>query len=356
VTAPWVLDAYRPGDEAGINALFERVFGTPRSVQEWRWKFLEGPDAERPVIRLARSGGRIVGQYAVVFTRFLCGGRVVRFAQPVDNMIHPGWRGGLGRSRMQRALFQAAEGDGRARTAVGYGFPGREHYRVGKKLLGYEDLASIDVRFRWLTRARHVRRLLGEGGAARAAGRIHARVHEVWLRLRARGLPEAAVRRVPAFDARFDSLWARASGSFGVIAVRDRAYLTWRYGRRPGAPYAILALERGGALAGYAVLAVREHGGVRRGRVADLLCLPEAGLAERLVQGALAHFLRAGCDLAECWSLPGSAYGGLAARYFPRVGPEPVRAVFRIYDPAVDASVVRDPARWHLTLGDSDGV
>jgi hypothetical protein len=353
----WEVRKYRPGDEAGINDLYERVFGTRRSLEEWRWKFLQGPLEKPSLIYLAHDGNRIVGQYAVLFSRFLFGGREVRAAQPVDNMIDPACRQGLGRSRMEQTLYREIGNDPLQEvTALGYGFPNREHYRVGKKLLEYRDLGPVHVRLRSLTVTRHLRRVLGHGRTVRALGRAHAGLHRRRLRFRAQRLPTGiGVRRLPAFDDRFDRLWARASPPFGALAVRDRRALQWRYGSRPSTEYTILALEKGRDLLGYAVLA-RRQGAVKFGRLADILCLPGPDLVESLLLHALEDLLEEGCDMAECWSPENGPYEELLRRYFPRRLPEPVRAVTRVYDPTLDPSLGSDLSRWHLTLGDADGV
>jgi len=352
----WKVRKYRPGDEDGINELYRRAFGAPRSPQEWRWKFQEAPAEPPSLIYLAVDGHRIVGQYAVLFFRFLAGGRPVLAAQPADNMIDPDWRRGLGRSRMQRALYRAIQEDPlRAVTAFGYGFPNREHYRIGRKFLEYRDLGPVEVRHRSLTWARHVRRLVGEGRPSRVWGRVEARVRGRLLRFGHPPLNGVRVTRLERFDDRFDRLWDRVSGAFEVAAVRDRRFLQWRYGSRPACTYTILALERGPSLLGYAIVAVRA-GPVRFGRVADILCLPGRGLAERLLLSALEFFLEAGCDLAECWSPSGGVYQEVFSRFFPRRIPEPVRAVWKRYDPGLEPSLFSCLSRWHVTLGDADGV
>ena len=356
----WTVRRYREGDEVGINDLFCRVFEVDRSLDAWRWKFLDDSAGRHAIIQVAHDGDRIVGQYAALGARFHCGRREIIAAQPVDNMIDPEYRQGLGRSRMQRTMFR--EGLAAAReegVVVAYGFPNRQAYRVGKKLLGYRDLGPIEVRLRSLTWARHVRRLVGDGRIAGAAGRVHAGLHRLWLRLRRPALHGAVIRRVSDFDDRVDRLWAEASPSWGVLAVRDRRFLSWRYGKRPGSPYTILLLERGDDLLGYTVLALRE-GPVRIGLVADIFSLPGAGIAERLVVASLEHLLDAGADLAECWSPTGGRYQAVLRQYFPRLNPEPIRAVYQVFDESLEEpleeEILSDIAAWHLTMGDADGV
>jgi len=356
LSGSWQIRRYREGDEAGINDLFRRIFKVDRSLEEWRWKFRDEERQHLSLIHLAYDGKRIVGQYAALGARFKCGAGEVVAVQPVDNMIDPDSRQGLGKARMQRAMFQDGLAAGKAAGfAMAYGFPNREAYRVGKKVLGYRDLGSIEVRLRSLTWARHVRRLMGDGQVARIVGRIQAWIQRRWLRFHSPGLDGATVRCTRDFDERLDHLWTEASRSFGVLAVRDRAYLRWRYGKRPGSHYTILLLERGGVLLGYTVLAMRE-GRVRIGCVVDIFSLPGEGIAEKLVLASLEHLLDERADLAESWSQAGGRYEEALRAYFPRRSPEPVHVVCQILDETLDERFVSDFSNWHLTMGDADGV
>ena len=377
--ATWHLRRYREGDESGINDLFRIVFQRERSQEEWRWKFKEGPLRDFRFIHLAQAGERIVGQLAAMVVRFQCQGREALAVQVVDNMIDPAFRGGFSKSRMQRTLFSDCEGAIRAAgIALGFGFPNREAYRIGIRLLGYRDLGTVDVRSCPLSWVGRTRRLLGDGRFARGVGRLQAAARSLLHGSRTPLLAGALVRRATSFDESFDRLWKRLSSSFAMAVVRDRQFLQWRYREKPGTRYTILTLEREGELLGYAVLAVRRSSvsldrglpdsnrGSRRlhllprpprtGLVADILCLPLAGAVEELLRGSLRFFLEAGMDQAECWSPQGGRYEEAIRTFFPRTLPEPVRAVCKIYDPAIDERVATQISQWHITLGDSDGV
>lgn len=89
-----------------------------------------------------------------------------------------------------------------------------------------------------------------------------------------RGKLHSPLRRLDKFDERFDSLWQKISaGPPRLRAVRTRAMLDWRFrAELRERRIAILAIERGATLAGYAVL-VRRAGselGMNLYDVADL--------------------------------------------------------------------------------------
>ena len=101
MSSKWQIRRYKDGDEAKINELFRVVFNVDRSLDEWKWKFREGPLGHLSSIHLAYDGERIVGQYAVVAAKFKCGDREVVAVQPVDNMIDPEYRQGHRRHAVQ---------------------------------------------------------------------------------------------------------------------------------------------------------------------------------------------------------------------------------------------------------------
>jgi len=84
------------------------------------------------------------------------------------------------------------------------------------------------------------------------------RVRDI-LRGSGRGKLSMPVRRIAAFDDRFDALWTRiAAGPSRFRAVRTRAVLHWKFhGELADGRAVILAAERRGELSGYIVLVRR---------------------------------------------------------------------------------------------------
>ena len=86
---------YQEEDEEQILRLRERVFGDLDPVRmktsTWRWQFRYNPAGEA-FCALAEDHGRIIGQYAVIPTRFSVQGKETLFALSCDTMIHPDYR------------------------------------------------------------------------------------------------------------------------------------------------------------------------------------------------------------------------------------------------------------------------
>ncbi len=79
------------------------------------------------------------------------------------------------------------------------------------------------------------------------------------------------VETVSAFSPEFTAFWNVAARDYDAIAVRDEAFLTWRFMRCPKKEYIVLAARRDGKLAGYAVLSETTRDGVKTGSIVDLL-------------------------------------------------------------------------------------
>jgi hypothetical protein len=325
------------------------------------WKYFQNP-AGRIYGQCAEIAGRPAAYYGNTPVRLKIGDQVVVAAQAVDAMVAPeARRRGLFVTLARETYRQMDE----AGVALTYAFPNPVSLVAFVERLGWAPVGEVP---------RYVR-VLDAQGAARAAGRVGPAgwLYARWLGALSRpglrreaalasGLP---VRVVETPDERFDGLWAEASRSFPIAVVRDAAYLRWRYVEHPAAPYLVLAAERGGRLAGFAVLSSRDAR--RAGVVAltELLVAPgdrEAGLA--LLAECVRRARQAGGAQLQCWLLPHHAFyrellerSGLVfrpARYAPGLIRYTTPHIIRAH-PA--GSLSPDPAlaeNWYLSAGDYD--
>src|SRR5262245_42298451 len=126
---------YRDGDAQALNDLFNRVFARARTLEHWRWKYLDAPAAHAETIAIAEVDGSIVGAYGGILVRFKVADSVLLAALAVDLGILPGRR--LGWTQM--ALFRAYNERIRALpVGLAFGFPNEVAYQVGKRLLGHK--------------------------------------------------------------------------------------------------------------------------------------------------------------------------------------------------------------------------
>lgn len=347
-----IVRKYRTGDEEEINRAYAENFES-RSLDEWRWKFQGNPEGFS-LITVAEADGKIVGQYANLVVRLQVGERIVLAFQGIDNFVQKDHRR-LG--SVQLSLLNAQPPLMKeAGAALAFGFPNEDAYLMGKYFLGYQDLFPLPIHFRRLTWRLAVQRRVPCLPAWILGCVTWVTAVVTRCALRRHRNPRIRVREVTGFDRRVDALWESARVSYPILTVRTQPYLTWRYIARPRNRYTILVAERDGALVGYVVLK-REAGG-DYAQIVDILSEPDEFVDRALVSAALRWCLDQGFAVVLCGMLEEDRVhrslvrcGFLRHRGFP-----PLRMSFGVFSADLDPAVVRDPRRWHLTLGDSDHV
>jgi len=323
---------YREGDEEGIVACFNDVFGdagddgrsSARDLASWRWAFADNPAGRR--VFVAEHAGRIVAQCAAWPMRALLDGRETVFGQGVDSMTHPEHRRGLKRPGLFVNTAQEffARYGGVEADAIHYGLPIEQAFKMGVTFLKYEVVRTQTV--------------LGLAGFE---------APDRW--------PEE-VERLDAFDEQLRWLFDRASGEFGAAIVRDAAHAEWRFSR-PGVAYERLGVrDADGILRGLAIY--------RRGHLAgldDVGCVcdwlvppdePEVGeLLERALRCLAARDGVAGlAQFVPDWS---HWFGWFQDRGW-RVHPSVYTMCIRTWSRPHGAAWMR--RHWWYTLADTDLV
>ncbi len=230
---PFVVRAYREGDEAGILALFRTSFQVDRSPERWRWEYRENPYGDLRITEAFAPDGSLVAHYAgypVFFVGEVAGApRRLAALQIGDTMTAAAFRH-LGRgptSLLGRSVRHFYARYCAGRIAFNYGFNTGNIQRFSMRFVRAERLEDCPYR------VREVGRPLPEPrGLARLGWRVE---------------------RIRHFDARFDELFARVRGAYGLLVERDARYLEWRYATCPGTEYFAYALFRFGRLAGWSV-------------------------------------------------------------------------------------------------------
>lgn len=258
-----------PGDEAALLRARAAAFRDvdPRRAERpaavWRWLRDANPAGRRAMIAVTPAG-EVVAQQAGLPRRVRVGEAVVTWTQVVDAFAVPGARRGLGKRgpfvRAAEAFAERWAGPGPDQDQVLYGVPTRAAYRVGKELLGFEVVRNLNL--------------------------LAAAPQD----LRPAAAPGIEVGEVGDVPEDLDRLFERAAQPFGAIAVRDRAFLAWRFGPEAAAAtgrrarIAVARRTASGEACGYAVAWAGELGGRAGTLVADWLVDPtvrEAGSALR---------------------------------------------------------------------------
>ncbi len=353
----FTIRGYREGDEVPIMKLRSLVFNDSKGMDWWIWQHKQNP-AGQAYINVAelQDEGKIIGHECYVPLRIKIGDSTGVIAVSVDNMVHPDYRG-LGVYKQVRK--KARELRHQNRFDFIYNFNNEIAYRInltmGTKLL-YEKaprwIKPLDIKKfiqRYFTKSRLVAHLFTPIG-------------NVVIKLSDRSGTSpihTKVREVKEIDDRFDDLWQQASFLHPIMLVRDRAYLDWRYVKKPDASYTIYISEQDGQLLGFIVLKVARNNGLQMGWIADVLThSKDTPAISDLIAKAIQHFKMVGADIISC-TLPLKTYltsslrrfGFLfASRWQRGINPITISPITSVYP----VSFLLNPNNWFITRGDSD--
>lgn len=131
-----------PSDYEQINALFNLTFGLNRSMEQFRWKFLETPwISNMPVAVVCTYEGALIGSYGLTPHRLLVDGKSIQAIQVLDVCVHPEyWRYGI-----NRAAFTFFWSEAQQFGEIAFGFPGQVYAEVGMLKLGHHRLTGINT-------------------------------------------------------------------------------------------------------------------------------------------------------------------------------------------------------------------
>jgi hypothetical protein len=318
----FILRPLLKGDAGGIRSLWRDVFNGEFPAALWRWKYLDNPYGAQMVICQEGDSGRIVGVYSGIPYRTWYCGRIVRFTQLMDIMVHPDNRRDGVFLKTANTFFSWYGPP--AGSVCLYGFPGELHFRIGRRLLRYRALAPRPA---YLTAS-----LSALGRRLRPfCGRIEP---------------------VTTADFSFDRLAAACHHRRQAMVVRDAAFVQWRFLDHPRCDYRIWAALpfRGGEWRGYGVFVVR----------ADTVCLVDLVLPPdaALLADFLARVARAQAgswpDRLVTWMPPGQSLAAGLMRVGMTLEAEPLGIIptVKIMDPGLRAEWLAD--QLHYTMADAD--
>jgi hypothetical protein len=261
------IRAATPEDAPGVRRLFERVFGTALSEEQWRWKFERDPDGWRAVVGVV--GGEIVGNYAGWGARFLLDREPRLLFSVGDVATDPAVRALGGRRGIYRAMTEAFYETIPRGVPFCYGFPNSRAERVSERIVGSRTLFPIRL---------------------------------VTSPVESFPAPPSDMEAGDFVDESFDPLWEASARVLTHAAVRDRARVNWRFHARPDRYYRMVWRRRGAALSAWAALSVSGE----TATVADFLGLEEDGAdLPPLFAAAAAEARRLGARRLVFWCTPG---------------------------------------------------
>jgi hypothetical protein len=257
-------------DAPGIRRLFQKVFGTALSQEEWSWKFAQDPDGWYGVVGVLEGDGEIVGHYAGWGARFMLDGEPRLLYSVGDVATDPAVRGLGGRRGVYRAMTDAFyERVGEDGVPFCYGFPNARALEVSERIVGSRTLFPV----------RLVKAPLDAFGPSPSDAEAGEHVAEA-----------------------FDPLWEEARRGLTHAAIRDRGRVNWRFHARPDRYYRMVWRREKEEMTAWAALSVGD--GVAT--VVDYLGRdPRGGDLPELFAAAADEARRLGAGSLALWVPPG---------------------------------------------------
>jgi hypothetical protein len=278
----YAVRRYRPGDEPGIARLQRHLWGSSvaASVGYFRWKYLDNPYIEDPIVYVATYGEEIIAMRGIFGTAWDVPGIGAQATAPcaADLVIDPDHRDPGLYQELGAAAF--AEID-----RLGYPYllnltANPENYVASILTQGWVAAGSHKILTRQTTAGRSGAGLISRVASSSRAYRLARRVLGVGRRVRERvdvdafrTLDRQAARagsRLPITmsdvvdSEELAAFVARSGPSVRLRHVRNVEYLSWRY-RNPRSAYRVVTWGKG--LEGYLVL--QNTAGRRRVAIVD---------------------------------------------------------------------------------------
>ncbi|MBI9073909.1 MAG: GNAT family N-acetyltransferase [Desulfatibacillum sp.] len=333
----WQARPYQQGDEHEILKLRRAVFGQVDPVRAlldtWRWQFQCNP-AGPGFIMLAEDRGDIVGQYAAIPVRMLVDGEEILCGYSCDTMVHPDYH----RQRIFVSLANLVYEDMEINHGIHsvWGFPNENSMPGFTKKLGWQSAGCFLAR---ITLPK-VSALLGDRRKERRPLYLGKGVE---------------AKPIMEFGPEFDQLWREHKPQTGIIQVRDRAYLQWRYLGVAGFEYEPFGVFLENRLQGYFVLRFQTISGVRVCSLVDSFPILDPKTMDGLATAVRDYGALRGCAMAvalfpRSLDRQASQWGFYAVPQ--RIAPK----VFHLAGRFVGETKWLDDSRWWLSLGDTDVV
>ncbi len=352
---------YREGDEASIMKLRGLVLSGSKDMDWWVWQYKQNP-AGQAIIVVAEIEGkkenryRIVGHQSAYPLRIKIENDVHLTVQAIDAMVHPDYRG-LGIFNKVRRMTNEIQR--RNNIKFGYHFPNEITASAGIRAGAQVVFKKTPLWIKLLHPENLTTKYIKNNRALVALASIASKGLVKLTDRQGNYQIRTQIKEIEEVDERFDDLWQKAFSLHKTMLVRDRAYLDWRYIKKPDANYTIFISEDEGQLLGYIVLRIIEDNGLRIGWIADILTNSrDTPAVMDLIAKGTRYFNNIDMDVVLCVMPP----KGYIAPSLKKIGfftiPRWRKMVYPIcirpYMEEYPKSQLLNPNNWYLTRGDSD--
>ncbi len=298
---------------------------------------------------LLMDGSRVIGMHGHMPQQFSVNGSTQRFCLAHDDLLAAECRGkGLG----MVMLNGVAEQNNTFAGALWHNAPNRKLYAK----CGWTDLSKLKSWVLIVDPKRNLEARLGRSPSTRALSVIVRKLlamRSAWSRA---GRSAAyRVEEIARFDAAFDALFDRAAGALAIAAVRNAAYLNWKFVEKPDNRYRrFCAFDSSDVLRAYVVVSGGEQGEEPIGTILDLLGDPAHPQALDVV-------VRRGLDwlqsqrVVEVSCVGSDRALSCLGRFGFRQRTSETGFMFRHWESVFDKEFVSNIDNWYITGSDADG-
>lgn len=320
------IRTYQTNDEQAILDLDRKVMPSdwnPRTLDNWQWKFSGENPSGHAFIWLAEREEEIIAHFAAVPMPLNVFGDVVRGSHTIGALVDERYQNrGLLKLVADR-LWEDLSGHD---VPLTWGFPNSRAYALHKLFLGYKDLIHFDT-WKLTNPAAKGERLT------------------------------PFFRPVKEFDDNFDHLWRDCLKDYGILVVRDKKHLNWRYARRPDWTYYPFGYYQDDTLKGYVVLKLYREGHILKGHIIDIFAAAEdEHTFVRLIEGSLIFFARNEVDHVTLWIWGSAMMEGLLSENGFLKTDEKRPLVLRFNSELKNQDRILDSSHWYFTMGDSTEI
>lgn len=317
----FLIRPYHTEDEQGVLLLWQKAFKESMPVRLWRWKYLKGPFKHKILLCL-NEGGKALALYGGIPYRANLDGQAIEIIQLMDIMSHPDYRGAGLLLRTAKAFFDfycRPEG-----VLLLYGFPGKYHFDLGQRYLGYKGLAG-GIRFLTVQSRELARK------AMRLGGRI---------------------RRIREIDTRFDRLWEKCSHDYPFSIIRDVGFVDWRFFQHPLEEYEIWCYHTYPLISmkAYAVFSIEGN----KARIVDMFAPYSSKIICDFLSRMGAEFAERKIEVMEAW-FPARHFltkEAISVGFVPRSEPLGIIPTIRDFDHSPSFQWMSDNMFYTLSDGD----
>lgn len=273
---------YRKGDEEKINNLYFQVTGRRRSIDQFRWQWLDAPGGQGEIwlIEYENSNGDLllVGHHGVMPLRFSAGNVNLMFGKTENTMVLPEYRKKILYTRFEQRFLKQYE----PRFNATFSTMGPSAAIRLREALGY-TAENYWITYDWPLRVGATLDLLaakvGRNTASSGcksftilANTISKIFHKIPKKTQCYPVPLVELTQDQALNSPFfDTFWDNARLGYSITPRRDKIDLNWRFWSNPYAGYVTLISDRSPYGDAYAIL---KQVDVNIYQLDDFICFP----------------------------------------------------------------------------------